>query len=138
MKNGCPHLSRKKRPIPPVRIRRIKENIPIHLVRIVSGQALFNILDGSMRYQFDHDDASSVEEVELLSDFFQEAQDWGDLLSDQEAGEREDEVQNERHGKDVGRFGISAFWCARSSAPGRWCGVTIIFSHSHSAGCTNN
>lgn len=77
-----------EKPVPPVRIRRIKENIPTHLVPIVSGQMLFNFLDGSMGYQFDHDDPTSEQEVELLSDFFQEAQDWGDLLSGQEAGER--------------------------------------------------
>ena len=77
-----------EKPIPPVRISRIEENIPTHLVQIASGQDLFNILDGSMGYQFDHDAPSSDQEVKLLSNFFQNAQDWGDLVSNQEAGER--------------------------------------------------
>ena len=77
-----------EKPIPPVRVRRIKENIPSHLVRITSGQELFNILDGSMGFLFDHDEPQSEEEVEKLGVFFQETQDWGDISSELEAGAR--------------------------------------------------
>lgn len=74
--------------VPPVRIKRIRENIPAHLIRISAGQDLFNILDGAMGFSFENDEPKSEEEVGVLSSFFQEAQDWGDLSSDMEAGER--------------------------------------------------
>jgi hypothetical protein len=81
-------ISHRGKTVPAVRISRIKGNIPTHLVRLVSGPDLFNIIDGSMAFQFDHDEPSSEGEVNLLNEFFQEAQDWGDLSSGLEAGER--------------------------------------------------
>jgi hypothetical protein len=74
--------------MPPVRIRRIKANIPSHLLRLISGDDVFSVLDGAMAFQFDHDELDSETEVDLLSGFFQEAQDWGDISSEMEAGER--------------------------------------------------
>lgn len=80
-------LSEEKQ-IPPVSIRRIKDNVPSYLLRLTSGQHLLKILDGSMAFSFEHDEPKSETEVELLSGFFQEAQDFGDLSSDFEAGDR--------------------------------------------------
>lgn len=74
--------------IPPVRIKRIKENIPTYLVRISSGQDLFNLLSGSMAASFSYDDPQAETEVDLLSGFFQEVQDWMDLAGDLDAGRR--------------------------------------------------
>jgi len=71
---------------PRARVRRIKENIPSHLGRLETGNALLSVLDGACAFSFDHDEPTSEEEMELLAAFFQEAQDWGDL--DLESGEK--------------------------------------------------
>jgi len=74
------------KPTPPVRVRRIKENMPNHLVRLTSGRDLLAIIEHSMAFDFDHDEPQSQDEAELLSGFLQEAQDLGDI--DLEAGDR--------------------------------------------------
>ena len=74
--------------VPPVRLRRIKENIPSHLIRLTSGQDVFKIVGNSSAFSFEHDEPESEAEAELLSSFLQEAQDWSDLYSDLEAGDR--------------------------------------------------
>jgi hypothetical protein len=74
--------------LPPVRLRGIKENIPSHLIRLTSGQDVMKVVASSSAFSFEHDEPQSEAEVELLSGFLQEAQDWGDLSSDLEAGDR--------------------------------------------------
>lgn len=81
------NLAEQKQP-PPVRIRRIKENIPTHVVRLTSGRDLMTIVSDASAFSFEQDEPQSEAEVELLSSFLQEAQDWGDLSSDLEAGDR--------------------------------------------------
>lgn len=73
---------------PPIRVRRIKENIPPALVRITSGQHVMNILDRALAYSFDNDLLNTPLEMELVSSFFQELQDWGDVSGDLDAGDR--------------------------------------------------
>src|SRR5437867_2937125 len=80
-------LTEEKR-VPPVRVRRIKDNIPTHLVRLTSGRAVLAIVDGAYAFAFEHDEPKSETEVELLSGFLQEAQDYGGLSGDLEAGDR--------------------------------------------------
>lgn len=77
-----------QQPPPPVCVRRIKENIPSHLVRLTSGQAVLAIVDGVCAFAFGHDELKLPVEVELISGFFQEAQDYGELWADLEAGNR--------------------------------------------------
>ena len=72
----------------PVRVRRIKENIPDFLVRLTSGSDILKIVDGALAYSFENDDLQSETEVELVGQFLQEVQDWGDLSSDLEAADR--------------------------------------------------
>jgi hypothetical protein len=74
--------------LPRVRIRRIKENIPSHLARLTSGQDVLKVIGNSSAFSFDHDEPGSEAEVALLSGFVQEVQEWGDLLTDLEAGNR--------------------------------------------------
>lgn len=81
-------LLAEKEPIPPIRIRRIKGDIPTHLVRLRSGRAVLAIVDGACGFAFEHDELESQAEVELVSGFLQEAQDYGDLSGDLEAGDR--------------------------------------------------
>lgn len=71
-----------EQPVPPVRVRRIKENIQSHLVRLTSGRAVFAIIDGACAFAFEHDELKSEAEVELVSGFLQEAHDYGDSSGD--------------------------------------------------------
>ena len=57
------------------------------LPRINSGRQLVNIVRGAHLYQFDNDEVESQEEMELVSDFIQYLQDWGDILDEVGAGE---------------------------------------------------
>jgi len=73
---------------PPVRIRRVRQNIPAHLLRITSGKDLMGIASGSSAHYFDHDSDLSDDEVELVGEFVQEITDWMDLSSDLEPIQR--------------------------------------------------
>jgi hypothetical protein len=66
---------------PPVRVRRIRKNIPTHLPRIKNGKDLLAIAAGSSGHCFDHDHDLSESEVELVGGFVQEVSDWVDLSS---------------------------------------------------------
>lgn len=74
--------------IPPVRLRRIKENIPSYLIRLTSGREVMKVVGGSSAFSFEHDEPRSQAEEGLLASFLREAQDWGELYSDLEAGDR--------------------------------------------------
>lgn len=73
---------------PPLRIRQIKENIPSHLVRLILGKDLLAVIDGANAFAVDHDELKSQTEVDLIAGFLQEAQEYGDLSDDLEAGAR--------------------------------------------------
>jgi hypothetical protein len=74
--------------VPPVRIRRIKGNIPSHLVRLTSGGDVFRVLDRASGYLLEHDDPKSETEAELIGGFLQDAQDWADISGDLEPSDR--------------------------------------------------
>jgi hypothetical protein len=74
--------------IPPVRIRRVRENIPYFLVRLVSGRDIMAVVGGAYQSSFDHDEPRSAEEADLLGLFLQEVQDCAEFWNDTEAGER--------------------------------------------------
>jgi hypothetical protein len=80
-------LSGESKP-PPVRIRRIKENIPQILVRLASGRDIMTIVGEAYQYSFDHEEPKSNEEADILSRFLQEVQEWGEVWVEIEAGER--------------------------------------------------
>jgi hypothetical protein len=75
-------------PLAKVRIRRVKENIPAYLPRLTSGKDVLNIIQNAYAHAFDHDEPASEDEMQLLAEFFQEAQDYGDLYNDLDAGPR--------------------------------------------------
>jgi len=69
--------------IPPkMRIKRIPQNIPKYLKRINSGKEIFNIVDGAETFQFDNDELSNEEEIEIVGEFLDIVKDWGDLGPD--------------------------------------------------------
>lgn len=74
--------------VDPIRIRRIKENIPHILLGLTTGNELTGILDGAMSFSFDHDEPRDEDEMKLISEFAQAIQDCGDLWSDLEVGEK--------------------------------------------------
>src|SRR5581483_11002909 len=77
-----------QKPVPPVRVKRVKENIPDNLIRLLSGRSIFEVINGASAFAFDHDELNSEAEVELVGGFLQLAQDYGDLSGELEAGHR--------------------------------------------------
>lgn len=73
---------------PRARVRRIKENIPSHLMRLTSGRDIMAVVEGACAFSFDHEEPRSEAEVDLFRAFLQEAKDWGDLSGELEAGDR--------------------------------------------------
>lgn len=78
----------KNEQVKPVRIRRISKNIPTQLARILSGKELINLVGACHSYAFDNDELESEVEVSLVSEFFQNLHDWGDLWQELESGDR--------------------------------------------------
>jgi len=74
-------------PLEKLRIRRLKENIPAYLLRLTYGRDILNIIQNSYAHSFDHDEPASENEAQLLAEFLQEAQDFGDLYRELEAGD---------------------------------------------------
>jgi len=72
----------------PVRVRRIAGKSPSHLGRVTSGRSLMAIVDRACAFEFGHDELESEAEADLVAGFLQEAQDYGDLSDDWEAGQR--------------------------------------------------
>ena len=65
-----------------------KPKSPDFLTRITTGKELFSIMAGAHFSDFDYDEPANKEELEFLSGFMQNLQDWGDLGGDMEYGER--------------------------------------------------
>lgn len=78
----------KERKLPPVQLRRVKQNMPSFLVRVSTGKEIMDLVSDAMAYAFDHDELRSQKEVDVVGSFLQMAQDWGDIGSDLEAGGR--------------------------------------------------
>jgi len=72
----------------PVRLRRIKKNIPNFLVRVTTGKQLVDLISGTNALSMDHDELSTEEEVNLIGGFFQELRDWMDFIDEMEPIDR--------------------------------------------------
>jgi hypothetical protein len=72
---------------PPVRIRQIKENVPLFLIRLNSGLDVMAIAAGAYGSSFDHEEPRSNAEADFFGQFFQEVQDWVDVWEDVGPGE---------------------------------------------------
>lgn len=81
--------------IPPVRVRRFKNQIPKHLTRVVSGHDLFNVSSPCSGYYpyYNHD--LDDEEIGLVGGFIQNIKDWKDLYDDLET------IEQMRAAKDI-------------------------------------
>ena len=58
------------------------------LTRITTGKQLMAMNAGCLAYLFDYDEPETDSEMEVISSFHQEAQDWGEILDDIEVGGR--------------------------------------------------
>ena len=95
---------------PQIRIRRIKENVPQLLNRLLTGGDVFAIVDGTVAYRFDHDELRDDAEVELVGGFLQGLQDYGDISSDMEPSDRvRARFALGEHLKELERAGFLAF-----------------------------
>ena len=68
--------------IPPIRIRRIKQNIPDYLIRLTSGREILNLVTGCSAGSLQNDELTTQKEVDLVGSFFQSIRDWCDLCID--------------------------------------------------------
>jgi len=66
----------------PVKIQRVSENIPSHLVKVQDGKQLFSLLDGCCAFEYDYDFNESREKAQLISSFLQEIQDYVDFCTE--------------------------------------------------------
>lgn len=57
------------------------------LTHILTGSQLLNVISGCYAYDFDNDELHDDTEVDLVGAFLQNAQDWGEIMSDMESGE---------------------------------------------------
>ncbi|MCL1091184.1 hypothetical protein L2744_16560 [Shewanella profunda] len=72
----------------PVRIRRIKTEIPTQLPVIYSGKEILNLAMACHGTYSDYSDDLNNEEVDLVGGFIQNVSDWGDIASELELIER--------------------------------------------------
>lgn len=80
-------LAEGKRAVP-VRLRRVKQNIPSHLSRLTTGQEVLAIVTNAMAYAFTNDELKSQSEVDLAGHFLGLAQDWGEMSAELDANRR--------------------------------------------------
>ena len=71
----------------PVRLRRVKQNIPTFLSRLTTGKEVLDFVTNAIAYSFDHEELKSQEEVDLVGGFLQVVQDWGELSADLETSD---------------------------------------------------
>jgi hypothetical protein len=81
--------------VKPVKVVRLKDEIPKTLKLITSGTELFNLAANCHGSYQNHSDQLTDEEVELVGGFLQSLQDWVDLSSDLEP------ISRVRAGKDL-------------------------------------
>jgi hypothetical protein len=79
-----------KQKIKPVRLRRVKKNIPDYLVHLTTGKQVVEIISGTYAFSMDHDELDSQEEVDVVGGFIQVVNDWAEIIDDIEPGGRVD------------------------------------------------
>ena len=66
-----------------IRIKRVQNNIPEYLRRVTDGTELLALICDSCAYSFDHDELKTEEEADVVGEFLQNAQDWGEFGVDE-------------------------------------------------------
>ena len=80
-------LSNEQKP-KPIRLQRIKRNIPKFLIRITNGKQLIDMISGAFALSMDYDELKTEKELDLIGDFFQELRDWMDIIDEMEPIDR--------------------------------------------------
>lgn len=80
-------LTEQQRPKPP-KFRRIKQNIPNHLVRLSTGKEVLDLVSGAAAFSMNYDKLNSQDEVDIIGQLFQEVSDWGDIIDEVEPSAR--------------------------------------------------
>ncbi|HBA84324.1 MAG TPA: HNH endonuclease [Verrucomicrobia bacterium] len=68
----------------PIRLRRIKNNIPQNLPCLTSGKQILDLVVNSYSSSFDHDEPHDDQEVDLVGGFLQAVHDWAEMGFDLE------------------------------------------------------
>lgn len=68
----------------PIRVRRIKENIPPYLSRLTTGKQVLDVMGNAYAGSTNHDELWNEEEVDLVGGFLQSARDCGEMWSELE------------------------------------------------------
>lgn len=71
-----------------IKSKKYPESTISFLTRITTGSQLVNVISGCHGFDFDNDKLHNESEIDLVGAFLQNAQDWGEILSDIESGER--------------------------------------------------
>jgi hypothetical protein len=74
--------------VKPIRLRSVKGEKVEFLFRIASGKQLLNLLSGVCGSYFDHPEPENETEMELFAGFLQQVQDYADIISDLDIGNR--------------------------------------------------
>lgn len=72
----------------PMKLKRLKNNIPVFLSRLTTGKQILDIVIGAFAYEMDHDELKSQDEVNLIGSFLQTARDCGELSDELEPRDR--------------------------------------------------
>lgn len=72
----------------PLKLRRVKQNIPAYLTRLTTGREVLNIAMHAYAFTMNHDELKSQEEVDLVGSFLQAVTDLADLGDDLETMDR--------------------------------------------------
>lgn len=80
-------LTDKQKP-KPLRLLRVKKNIPPFLFRLTTGKQALDLVMGSYAHLMDHDELKSPEEVNLVGGFLQAVSDWSLIGDDLEPNDR--------------------------------------------------
>ena len=72
----------------PIKLCRVKKNIPTYLSRLTMGKQVLDLVLGGYALSIDHDELDSQTEVDLVGGFFQTVRDWADMGDDLEPADR--------------------------------------------------
>jgi len=71
-------------PTKPVRVRRVKQNIPAYLSRLRTGRQVLDVIGNACAGSTNHDELRNQAEVDLVGEFLQSARDWGEMWDELE------------------------------------------------------
>jgi hypothetical protein len=77
-----------RQPAKPLKLRRIRQNIPSYLARLTTGKEVLDLVLGACAFSIDYDELNSQQEVDLVGQFLQDVSDWSDISDELEPSAR--------------------------------------------------